>query len=95
METQSIKVNIQGKEYAMNVEPESVKAMEKAAEMVNVQIKTFASSYAVKDNRDLLAMCALQLAFQLIEKDSTEKISDEALDKSLKDIEKALGIPAF
>ena len=66
-EVKNIKVNISGREYPVNVTPETASAMKKAAEMVNEQASQFQSAYAINDPRDLLAMCALQLAYQNLE----------------------------
>jgi cell division protein ZapA (FtsZ GTPase activity inhibitor) len=63
----NIKVNISGREYPVNVTPETAAAMERAAEMVNQQAKQFQAAYAIGDPRDILAMCALQLAYQNLE----------------------------
>jgi len=75
----SIKVNISGREYPLNVSEESVSAMQKAASLVNEQTTKYSSAYPVSDQRDLLAMCALQLAFQRLEDDN--KL--EAIEKLL------------
>lgn len=74
----NIKVNIAGREYPVNVTPETATAMQKAAEMVNRQATQFQSAYAVNDTRDILAMCALQLAYQNIEHTETHTGAIEA-----------------
>ena len=74
MKTNTIKVNISGREYPVNVTPDTEAAMKKAAILINEQVKNYSSSYAIKDPRDLLAMCALQLAFQHIEHGNSEQI---------------------
>jgi len=68
----NIKVNIAGREYPVNVTPETASAMQKAAEMVNKQASQFQTAYAISDARDILAMCALQLAYQNIEHIETQ-----------------------
>ena len=74
----NIKVNITGREYPVNVTPETAAAMEKAAEMVNKQATQFQSAYAINDPRDILAMCALQLAYQNLEYTETQTRNVEA-----------------
>lgn len=74
----NIKVNISGREYPVNVTPEMATAMQKAAEMVNRQAKQFQSAYAISDPRDILAMCALQLAYQNLEYTETHIPAIEA-----------------
>jgi cell division protein ZapA (FtsZ GTPase activity inhibitor) len=85
----NIKVNISGREYPVNVTPETAAAMKKAAEMVNEQAKQFQTAYAITDPRDLLAMCALQLAYQNLEYTDT---FSESVEEKLSAIESALDI---
>jgi cell division protein ZapA (FtsZ GTPase activity inhibitor) len=88
-EVKNIKVNISGREYPVNVTPETAAAMKRAAELVNEQAKQFQSAYAITDPRDLLAMCALQLAYQNLE--YTEDFS-ATIENKLDAIESALDI---
>jgi len=84
-----IKVNISGREYPVNVTPETAAAMKKAADMVNEQAQQFKSAYAISDPRDILAMCALQLAYQNLE--YTQSYPD-TIEDHLDAIESALDI---
>ena len=91
MKTTTIKINISGREYPVNVTPETEAGMIKAAALINEQVKNFSSSYAVKDPRDLLAMCALQIAYQQIEKENADK-EKELIEQKIKAIENVLHI---
>ncbi len=82
-------MNISGREYPVNVTPETAAAMKKAAALVNEQAKHIQSAYAITDPRDLLAMCALQLAYQNLEYTETYT---EAIEEKLNAIESALDI---
>ena len=91
--TTSIKLNISGREYPLNVTPETEASMLKAAALVNENIKSYSAAYAIKDPRDLLAMCALQIAFQYIEGANELKPFDEKkVEQKLKAIESTLHI---
>lgn len=81
MKSDTIKVNISGREYPVNITPDTKATMQKAVDMVNEQVNNYSSSYAIKDPRDLLAMCALQLAFQHIEHGKTVQFNDKIEDK--------------
>jgi cell division protein ZapA (FtsZ GTPase activity inhibitor) len=85
----NIKVNISGREYPVNVTPENAASMQKAAELVNEQAQKFQSVYAITDPRDILAMCALQLASQNLE---NADLHNETIDNKLKAIESVLDI---
>ena len=92
MKQTTIKVNISGREYPVNVNPELQAAMQKAGALVNEQLKKYSSSYAITDPRDLLAMCALQLAFQQQEKELTEQQRLAQITGKVEAIEAALKI---
>ena len=64
--------------------------MEKAAVLVNEQVQLYSSAYAIDDPRDLLAMCALQFAFQHLEKEHSEEQSVKSLEQKLDTIENLL-----
>jgi len=85
----NIKVKISGRDYPVNVTPENAAAMQKAAEVVNEQSQKFQSAYAISDPRDLLAMCALQLAYQNLE---YTEMNTKTIDERLKAIELVLDI---
>ena len=89
MKTNTIKVNISGREYPVNVTPDTEAAMQKAVGLINDQVKDYSSSYAIKDPRDLLAMCALQLAFQHIEHGNAVEFND-TIEQKVKAIENVL-----
>lgn len=92
MKATTIKLNISGREYPVNVTPDTEALMKKAAASVNEQVKNYSASYAISDPRDLLAMCALQLAFQNLEKEQTEYQSLQKIESKVKAIEAALNI---
>jgi cell division protein ZapA (FtsZ GTPase activity inhibitor) len=89
VKTTTININISGRDYPVNVTPDSEAGMKKAAALINEHVKTYSASYAIKDPRDLLAMCALQLAFQQIEKGNAEQEKDN-IENKVKAIESVL-----
>jgi cell division protein ZapA (FtsZ GTPase activity inhibitor) len=91
VKTNTININISGREYPVNITPDTEATMKKAVELVNDQVKDYSSSYAIKDPRDLLAMCALQLAFQHLEHGKTVQFN-EKIEEQIKAIEKVLHI---
>lgn len=92
MKATTIKINISGREYPVNVTAETEALMRKAAVMVNEQVQGYSSSYAISDPRDLLAMCALQLAFQQLENKQTENSDTDKIESKVKAIEAALNL---
>lgn len=70
MKETSISISIAGNSYPVKVKPEDEQVIVKAARLINDKIKALKETYVVSDKRDLLAMCALQLATQNIQLES-------------------------
>jgi cell division protein ZapA len=90
-----IKLSIADRVYPLTVDPSQEEAMRSASKKIDNMIKQFEENYAVRDKQDVLAMCALQFASQLEQKnvdnviDGTESIArltkmNELLDQYLK-----------
>ncbi len=91
-----IKISIADRVYPLTVNMSQEEAMRSASKKIDAMIKQFEENYAVRDKQDVLAMCALQFASQMEQKnvenaiDGTESIErltklnnllDEYLDK--------------
>jgi len=87
-----IKLSIADRVYPLTINPEQEEGLRLAAKKIEVMIKKFEQSYAVRDKQDVLAMCALQFAAQ-VEQKEINKVSDtksteerlEALNKLVHD----------
>ena len=75
----SIKVSIGTRTYPLSVNPEEEELIRAAAKNVNENIKTLQENYAVKDIQDLLAMTALQMATQLLNRKQDIPVNDGRL----------------
>lgn len=72
-----IKIPIANRVYPMIIEPSKEQGLRLASQKINNLIKKFEQNYSVQDKQDALAMCALQIASNRIQK----KIdNDETLD---------------
>ncbi|MBY0488053.1 MAG: cell division protein ZapA [Flavobacteriaceae bacterium] len=75
-----IKISIADRVYPLTVNMSQEEAMRSASKKIDIMIKQFEENYAVRDKQDVLAMCALQFASQLEQKnvenaiDGTESI---------------------
>src|SRR5690348_11265776 len=77
MKEVSISVSIAGNIYPIKVKPEDERTATMAAKLINDKLKTLKETYVVNDKRDLLAMCALQLAtenLQLANKTNSDNV---------------------
>lgn len=70
MKETTISISIAGNSYPVKVKSEDEQVIVKAARLINDKIKALKETYVVSDKRDLLAMCALQLATQNIQMES-------------------------
>jgi len=77
-----IKISIADRVYPLTVDPSQEEGLRSASKKIDVMIKQFEQNYAVRDKQDVLAMCALQFASQLEQK-QIEKTEDsqESLER--------------
>lgn len=63
-----IKISIADRVYPLTVEPAQEEGLRSASKKIDAMIKQFEENYAVRDKQDVLAMCALQFASQVEQK---------------------------
>ncbi|WP_432671614.1 cell division protein ZapA [Flavobacterium sp. SM2513] len=63
-----IKISIADRVYPLNVDMSQEEGLRSASKKIDVMIKQFEENYAVRDKQDVLAMCALQFASQVEQK---------------------------
>jgi len=70
-----IKISIADRVYPLTVDPSQAEGLRSASKKIDTMIKQFEENYAVRDKQDVLAMCALQFASQV-----EQKQIDNAID---------------
>ena len=70
-----IKISIADRVYPLTVELSQEEGLRSASKKIDVMIKQFEENYAVRDKQDVLAMCALQFASQ-VEQKQVDKSTD-------------------
>jgi len=75
MEKLKIKISIADRVYPLTVDPAQEEGLRSASKKIDAMIKQFEESYAVRDKQDVLAMCALQFAAQ-VEQKQLDKSAD-------------------
>ncbi len=63
-----IKISIADRVYPLTVSMSQEEGLRSASKKIDVMMKQFEESYAVRDKQDVLAMCALQFASQVEQK---------------------------
>jgi cell division protein ZapA len=82
----SIKVNIADRFYPLSVTAEQEEEVRKAARLINDKLKLYEKQFSVKDKQDILSMCALELATELIQFRERPLVEDYGLSADLKAI---------
>ncbi len=90
MEKLNIKISLANRLYPMNISNSEEKIIRQSAFKIEKMLKLLKDKYSVKDDQDLLAMCALQLCVRL-EKSDTQKrdIETQIIDHIL-DVNEAI-----
>ena len=70
-----IKISIADRVYPLTVDMSQEEGLRSASKKIDVMIKQFEENYAVRDKQDVLAMCALQFASQ-VEQKQIDKVED-------------------
>ena len=77
-----IKLSIADRVYPLTVDPSQEEGLRSASKKIEAMIKQFEENYAVRDKQDVLAMCALQFASQVEQKQVDNTIDGtETLDR--------------
>jgi cell division protein ZapA len=77
-----IKISIADRVYPLTVDMSQEEGLRSASKKIEAMIKQFEENYAVRDKQDVLAMCALQFASQLEQKQMDNAIDGtETIDK--------------
>ena len=77
-----IKLSIADRVYPLTVGLSQEEGLRSASKKIDAMIKQFEENYAVRDKQDVLAMCALQFASQVEQKQVDNAIDgSETLDR--------------
>ncbi|MGQ7944976.1 cell division protein ZapA [Flavobacterium sp. WC2509] len=77
-----IKISIADRVYPLTVDFSQEEGLRSASKKIDAMIKQFEENYAVRDKQDVLAMCALQFASQVEQKQIDNAINgDESIDR--------------
>jgi cell division protein ZapA len=81
-----IKISVGDRVYPLTVDPSQEEGLRSASKKIDTMIKQFEENYAVRDKQDVLAMCALQFATQVEQKQIDNAIDGEETIERLKKI---------
>ncbi len=81
-----IKISIADRVYPLTVDMSQEEGLRSASKKIDMMIKQFEENYAVRDKQDVLAMCALQFASQLEQKQIDSSAENVEANERLKKI---------
>ena len=80
-----IKISIADRVYPLTVDVAQEEGLRSASKKIDTMIKQYEENYAVRDKQDVLAMCALQFAAQVEQKQIKNSIDGtETLERLTK-----------
>ncbi|MAP81201.1 MAG: cell division protein ZapA [Aequorivita sp.] len=85
-----IKLSIADRVYPLTINPSQEEGLRLAAKKIEEMIKKFEQSYAVRDKQDVLAMCALQFAAQVEQKNIDKSSDTQETEAKLKALNRLL-----
>ena len=86
MKKLNIKISLANRLYPMNIANSEEKIIRLSAFKIEKMLKILKEKYSVKDDQDLLAMCALQLCVKLEKSDVNRKEIEAKVIDSIIDI---------
>jgi len=85
-----IKLSIADRVYPLTINPSQEEGLRLASKKIEEMIKKFEQSYAVRDKQDVLAMCALQFAAQVEQKQIDNSSDTQETEAKLKALDRLL-----
>ena len=85
-DTIKIKLTIADRVYPLTISPNQEAALRNSAKKIESMIKQLEQNYAVRDKQDVLAMCSLQYATKLIQKNNFDESKNQENLKKLSNI---------
>jgi cell division protein ZapA len=86
-----IKISIADRIYPLTVDTSQEEGLRSASKKIDTMIKEFEQNYAVRDKQDVLAMCALQFASQVEQKQIDKSTMEETTLIRLEKLNELLG----
>ncbi|MDP2685794.1 MAG: cell division protein ZapA [Aequorivita sp.] len=85
-----IKLSIADRVYPLTINPSQEEGLRLATKKIEEMIRKFEHSYAVRDKQDVLAMCALQFAAQVEQKQIDKSSDTQETEAKLKVLDRLL-----
>ena len=90
MEKLNIKISLANRLYPMNVDSSEERIIRLSTSKIEKILKNLKERYSVKDDQDLLAMCALQLCVKLEKIGFKKSTTQQKIIEDIADIKKKI-----
>src|SRR3990172_8459697 len=87
MGTLSIKLTIASRSYPLNIDRKDEETVRKAAKLIEKNLKEYEQNFSVRDKQDLLAMCALHFANQIVSEEGMLGAVDNNIAEKLVELD--------
>ena len=90
MDKLNIKISLANRLYPMSVDAKEEEVIRISVSKIEKMLKNFKEKYSVRDDQDLLAMCALQLCVKLEKLESGNVGVNKRILQDLNDMSKSI-----
>ena len=90
MDKLNIKISLANRLYPMSVDIKEEEAIRISVSKIEKMLKNFKEKYSVRDDQDLLAMCALQLCVKLEKLASNNTMVEKEVINNISEIQKSI-----
>ena len=87
----SIKLTIANRVYPLSIDRKEEENVRKAAKLIEKNLKEYEENYSVRDKQDLLAMCSLQFANQVVSGEGMMGADDNNIAERLVELDQYVG----
>lgn len=90
MDELSIKVTIANRQYPLKIKRADEERVRKSAKMLNDRIKEYETQYGASDKLDIMTMCAMQFASEVVNLQEDHELVNEKSSQEIADISKLI-----
>lgn len=83
MDSLSIKIKIDNREYPIQVTPEEESRLRRAGKLINEEIEQFKSSFGIEDKQDILSMVLFKTFVERLEMEEKNQEQEDSINSRI------------
>lgn len=83
MDSLSIKIKIDNREYPIQVTPEEESRLRRAGKLINEEIEQFKSNFGIEDKQDILSMVLFKTFVERLELEEKSKEQQDSINSRI------------